>query len=56
MDTKTNVRNQSVELGKVTWLRDYNTALKLVNFKRNLSYFFQEIPGCSTCQNFEEMF
>lgn len=29
MDTKTNVRNQSVELGKVTWLRDYNTALKL---------------------------
>lgn len=53
MDTKTNVRNQSVELGKVTWLRDYNTALKLSKLQEKpVLLFFQEIPGCSTCQNF----
>ena len=53
MDTKTNPRNQSVELGKVTWLRDYNSALSLSKLEdKPVLLFFQEIPGCSTCINF----
>lgn len=53
MDTKTNSRNQNIELGKVSWLRDYNEALnqsELTN--KPILLFFQEIPGCATCLNF----
>ena len=53
METGTNPQNQNIELGKVSWLRDYRTALgqsKLI--KKPVIFFFQEIPGCSTCVHF----
>jgi hypothetical protein len=53
METRTNSRNQNIELGKVSWLRDYEEALgqsELTN--KSVLLFFQEIPGCSTCVNF----
>lgn len=51
--TRTNPQSQNIELGKVSWLRDYKEALgqsKLTN--KPVVLFFQEIPGCSTCVNF----
>lgn len=53
METRTNSRNQNIELGRVSWLRDYKEALnqsKLTN--KPVIVFFQEIPGCATCVNF----
>lgn len=48
-----NLKNQNIELGKVTWLRDYQEALKQSKYKNKpVLLFFQEIPGCSTCVNF----
>lgn len=53
METRTNSRNQNIELGKVSWLRDYNEALEQSELtKKPILLFFQEIPGCSTCVNF----
>lgn len=50
---KTNPNNQSEELGKVTWLRDYNTALQLAKKEnKDVLILFQEVPGCSTCRNY----
>lgn len=51
--TRTNPRSQNIELGRVSWLRDYKAALgqsKLTG--KPVLLFFQEIPGCSTCVNF----
>lgn len=42
-----------VELGAVSWLRDYNTALE--RGKKELKpvlILFQEVPGCQTCQRY----
>lgn len=53
MKVITNPKNQNVELGKVTWLRDYNEALEESALKNKpVLLFFQEIPGCSTCVNY----
>ncbi len=53
METRTNPKNQRIELGKVSWLRDYKTALSESKLKNKpVLLFFQEIPGCSTCVNF----
>ena len=42
-----------VELGKVNWLRDYDTALKLAKAKKlPVLILFQEVPGCSNCTTF----
>lgn len=50
---KTNPDNQNIELGKVSWHRNYDEALLLSkNTNKPLLLFFQEIPGCSTCVNF----
>lgn len=50
---KTNPKSQNIELGKVTWFRDYNYALHLSSkLSKPILLFFQEIPGCSTCVNF----
>ncbi len=50
---KTNPNNQSEELGKVTWLRDYDKALELAEKEnKDVLILFQEVPGCSTCRNF----
>lgn len=51
--TRTNPHSQYIELGKVSWLRDYKAALgqsRLSN--KPVILFFQEIPGCSSCVNF----
>lgn len=49
----TNPKNQNVELGKVSWCRDYEQALaESARLDKPILLFFQEIPGCSTCVNF----
>jgi len=50
---RTDKENQNVELGKISWFRDYNDALqesKVLN--KPIFILFQEVPGCSTCQNY----
>jgi len=44
---------QHQELGKVNWLRNYDTAL-LTSEKKNrpILILFQEVPGCATCRNY----
>ncbi len=50
---KTNPKNQSEELGKVEWYRNYEEALVLSRTsKKPILILFQEIPGCSTCRNY----
>ncbi|AXT18655.1 thioredoxin family protein [Flavobacteriaceae bacterium AU392] len=50
---KTNPNNQSEELGKVTWYRDYDEALKKAKSEnKDVLILFQEVPGCSTCRNY----
>lgn len=50
---KTDINSQNEELGKVSWHRDYDQALKLAQ-KENKAVLilFQEVPGCSTCRNY----
>lgn len=53
MINRTNPNNQNIELGKVSWYRDYQEALALSKKEdKPILLFFQEIPGCSTCVNF----
>lgn len=44
---------QRVELGHVKWMRNYDEAVKKAK-EQNKPIFilFQEVPGCSTCQNY----
>ncbi len=50
---KTDPNNQSEELGKVTWYRNYDEALALAKKEnKNVLILFQEVPGCSTCRNY----
>lgn len=50
---KTNPNNQSEELGKVTWYRDYDEALNKAKAEnKEVLILFQEVPGCSTCRNY----
>lgn len=45
--------NNPVELGKVSWLRDYDKALELSKeVDKPVFILFQEVPGCSTCKNY----
>ncbi len=50
---RTNANDQDKELGKVSWYRDYETALA-VSKKTNkpVLILFQEVPGCATCRNY----
>ena len=50
---KTNPCDQVKELGSVSWYRNYDEALA-VGEKSGKPIFilFQEVPGCSTCQNY----
>lgn len=42
-----------VELGKVHWLRDYDLALReSARQDKPVFVLFQEVPGCSTCQQY----
>lgn len=46
-------QQQAVELGDVTWLRDYETAIKQSKLEdKDILILFQEVPGCATCQNY----
>lgn len=46
-------QDNPVELGNVTWLRDYDTALKQAKkTDKDVFILFQEVPGCSTCRNY----
>ena len=50
---KTDPENQSKELGKVTWYRDYDEALEVANNEgKPILILFQEVPGCQTCRNY----
>ena len=50
---RTDPNNQSEELGKVMWYRDYDEALKLADKEgKAVLILFQEVPGCSTCRNY----
>ncbi|WP_394750047.1 VPGUxxT family thioredoxin-like (seleno)protein, type 2 [Spongiimicrobium salis] len=50
---KTTPQNQDIELGKVSWYRDYHEALHSSK-KQNKAVLilFQEVPGCATCRNY----
>lgn len=42
-----------IELGKVSWLRNYDTAIqKSRDAHKPIFLLFQEVPGCSTCRNY----
>lgn len=50
---RTDKSNQPVELGKVSWYRDYDEALKVATReKKAVLILFQEVPGCATCRNY----
>jgi len=50
---RTNPKNQSEELGKVQWYRNYNEAIALAKKEnKDIVILFQEVPGCSTCRNY----
>jgi len=46
-------KDNPIELGKVNWLRDYDKAVTDAKKQdKPIFILFQEVPGCSTCQNF----
>jgi len=50
---KTNPLKQPVELGKVSWYRNYDEAVTAgKRDKKDIVILFQEVPGCATCQNY----
>lgn len=45
--------DQPVELGHVSWLRDYEAAKEMAqNQDKPILILFQEVPGCATCRNY----
>lgn len=45
--------DQPKELGRVHWMRDFDAALaRSKTTGKPVAILFQEVPGCSTCQNF----
>lgn len=50
---RTNALQQDVELGKVSWYRDYDAATSLSKKENKpVLILFQEVPGCATCRNY----
>ncbi len=50
---RTNPVSQDRELGKVSWYRDEQQALKLAKAQsKPVLILFQEVPGCATCVNY----
>lgn len=46
-------KNQPVELGNVTWLRDFDQAMaQSKKTEKPVFMLFQEVPGCTTCRNY----
>jgi hypothetical protein len=47
------VENEHVELGTISWSRDYDQALaRASKTNRPVLILFQEVPGCATCRNY----
>lgn len=47
------LNQDTTELGKVAWLRDYEAALSLAEETgKPILILFQEVPGCMNCQRF----
>ncbi len=52
-NTWTSLTDNPIELGKVHWNRDYQKAIDLsMSSNKPIFLFFQEVPGCFTCQKF----
>ncbi len=50
---RTDPNSQAIELGKVEWYKTYDKALELSKETgKPILILFQEVPGCSTCQNY----
>lgn len=50
---RTNPTNQSEELGKVHWYRNYDEAITMAKKEqKDIVILFQEVPGCATCRNY----
>jgi len=50
---RTTSEDQTEELGKVSWFRNYQEALDSAKLQNKaVLILFQEIPGCSTCRNY----
>lgn len=51
--SRTNADDQPTELGKVSWLRDYDEAMaESLRSNKPVLILFQEVPGCATCQRY----
>lgn len=51
--TITTNQSQPIELGKVNWLRSFDTAkAQAISAQKPLLILFQEVPGCSTCTKY----
>ena len=51
--TRTEAFNQNVELGAISWYRDYDEALAASKAQHKpVLILFQEVPGCATCRNY----
>ncbi|WP_435579454.1 VPGUxxT family thioredoxin-like (seleno)protein, type 2 [Gilvibacter sp.] len=51
--TRTEAFNQNVELGAISWYRDYDEALAASKAEHKpVLILFQEVPGCATCRNY----
>jgi copper chaperone CopZ len=49
----TSTNNQSEELGRVDWYRDYDKAIAVAKRENKaVVLLFQEVPGCATCRNY----
>ena len=50
---RTDPKNQDEELGKIAWLRDFETAIAQSKKEgKPVLILFQEVPGCATCRNY----
>ena len=50
---RTTRTNQDIELGKVSWYRDYDAVLRMAKQQdKPVLILFQEVPGCATCRNY----
>lgn len=50
---RTNVSDQPIELGEVSWYRNMEKAQRKASEENKpIIVLFQEVPGCSTCQNY----
>ncbi len=50
---QTNPDEQSIELGKVHWLRQFDQAIEVAQQNgKPVFILFQEVPGCATCRNY----